>query len=92
MNLFHFFAIYVTQKQISGWFIFKLQFIVQFTIGNVGEAFRLPAVKRYECAGKWGEFVTVHCRDYNGISKRSDKLKFVTFPTFYAAVRNIPRA
>ena len=71
-----------------------MQFVAQFTIGNVGEAFRLPAVKRYECAGKWGEFVTVHCRDgkpvpYNGISKRSDKLKFDFLPENFKKTVNL---
>ena len=30
---------------------------------NVGEAFRLPAVKHRESAGTLGEFVTVYRRD-----------------------------
>ena len=68
---------YIAPNPWSG----ELWFIDLFSISNVGEAFRLPAVKHYECAEKWGEFVIMYRRDgkpvpYNSVLKQPDKLKF----------------
>ena len=51
-------------KLHSGWFFEdRLGFIVLLKMMNVGEAFRLPAVKHWEFTETMDEFVTAYRRD-----------------------------